>query len=51
MDKTCRNCAHLYVLGTGSQIILICKLTKKWKNYEDSCDCGGFEKKVKKFAL
>jgi len=46
MDKTCQNCAHLYVLHTGSQIILICRKTGRWKNYEDPCDCGGFKKKL-----
>jgi len=47
MDKTCRNCAHLYVLGTGSQIILICRVTKRDVDYNDSCSCGKFEMKIR----
>jgi len=43
--STCRHCRNLRVLGTGSQIILICTVTKRFKNYEDPCDCGCFQRK------
>ena len=46
MKSTCRSCRNLYVLGTGSQIILICRVTKRFKNYEDSCDCEGYQPKM-----
>jgi len=49
MSEVCRNCQKLKVLGTGSQIILICTITSRWKNYEDPCDCERFEEKIKKF--
>jgi len=42
---TCRNCQNLRVLGTGSQIILVCKITKRFKDYDNPCDCGAFKPK------
>jgi len=43
--ETCRNCRNLYVLGTGSQILRICRITKRDVDYNDPCSCGRFEKK------
>jgi len=43
--EICRYCRNLQVIGTGSQIILICTVTKRFKNYEDPCDCGRFQRK------
>jgi len=43
--EICRYCRNLHVLGTGSQILLICTVTKKSVNYEDPCDCGCFQRK------
>jgi len=43
--EICRYCRNLHVIGTGSQIILICTVTKHFKNYEDPCDCGCFQRK------
>jgi hypothetical protein len=28
-----------------NKIMLICRVTQCWKNYEDPCDCGRFEEK------
>jgi len=40
----CRDCTHLYVLGTGSQIILVCTVTKEFVDYEKEA-CEHFERK------
>ena len=46
-EPICRNCKNLLVLETGSQIILICTVTKRHHSYSDRCDCGCFKRKEK----
>lgn len=34
----CRDCHSLFILSTGSQIISVCLVTKRFKNYGELCD-------------
>ena len=45
-SETCRNCRNLIVIGTGSQILRICRITKRDVDYNDPCNCGKFEEKT-----
>lgn len=43
--EKCRGCRHLAVIGTGSQILMICKVTRRDVSYEHECDCGAYTPK------
>jgi len=49
--RICRSCRNLCVLGTGSQIILICKITKRFKSYDEPCDCNAYQQKSESIVV